>query len=144
TLASALDGVTFDPSIVARDRRQGVFQQGFLEFSDRMVARYRLETGAQMLRRHADLFARIERQYGVPGPVLVAFWGLESDFGTNMGKLPILRALATLAYDCRRPQFFRPQLIDALRVAERGDLRPSEMLGDWAGELGHTQFTPSD
>jgi lytic murein transglycosylase len=144
TLAEALDGVTFDPSIVARDRRQGVFQQSFLEFSDRMVARYRLETGAQMLRRYADLFARIEHQYGVPGPVIVAFWGLESDFGTNMGKLPILRALATLAYDCRRPEFFRPQLIDALRVAERGDLPPSEMLGDWAGELGHTQFTPSD
>jgi len=74
----------------------------------------------------------------------VAFWGLESDFGSNNGKFPILRSVATLAYDCRRPQFFRTQLIDALRIIERGDLRASEMVGDWAGELGPLQFTPSD
>jgi lytic murein transglycosylase len=141
---AALNGLTFDPAVVRRDHGQGVFQQSFLQFSDRMAAGYRIQGGAAMIKRHADLFARIEKQYGVPAPVITAFWALESDFGSNNGKYPILRAVATLAYDCRRPQFFRTQLIDALRIVQRGDLRPSEMIGDWAGELGPLQFTPSD
>jgi len=143
TLA-ALNGVAFDPAVVRRDHGQGVFQQSFLQFSDRMAAAYRIQQGAAMLKRHADLFARVEKQYGVPGAVLAAYWGLESDFGTNNGKYPILRAVATLGYDCRRSQFFRTQLIDALRIIQRGDLRASDMIGDWAGELGPLQFTPSD
>ena len=141
---SALNGLAFDPAIVRRDHGQGVFQQSFLQFSDRMAAAYRIQGGIAMIKRHADLFARIEKQYGVPAPVITAFWALESDFGANNGKYPILRAVATLAYDCRRPQFFRTQLIDALRIIQRGDLRASEMIGDWAGELGPLQFTPSD
>jgi len=141
---AALNGLVFDPSIVRRDHGQGVFQQSFLQFSDRMAAAYRIQQGGVMIKRHADLFARIEKQYGVPAPVITAFWALESDFGTNNGKYPILRAVATLAYDCRRPEFFRTQLIDALRIVQRGDLRASEMIGDWAGELGPLQFTPSD
>ena len=141
---AALNGLAFDPSIVRRDHGQGVFQQSFLQFSDRMAAGYRIQGGIAMIKRHADLFARIEKQYGVPAPVITAFWALESDFGSNNGKYPILRAVATLAYDCRRPQFFRTQLIDALRIIQRGDLRASEMIGDWAGELGPLQFTPSD
>jgi lytic murein transglycosylase len=141
---AALNGLVFDPAIVRRDHGQGVFQQSFLQFSDRMAAAYRIQQGGVMIKRHADLFARIEKQYGVPAPVITAFWALESDFGTNNGKYPILRAVATLAYDCRRPDFFRTQLIDALRIVQRGDLRASEMIGDWAGELGPLQFTPSD
>jgi lytic murein transglycosylase len=141
---SALNGISFDPAVVRRDHGQGVFQQSFLQFSDRMAAGYRIQGGIAMIKRHADLFARIEKQYGVPAPVITAFWALESDFGSNNGKYPILRAVATLAYDCRRPQFFRTQLIDALRIIQRGDLRASEMIGDWAGELGPLQFTPSD
>ena len=141
---AALNGLAFDPAVVRRDHGQGVFQQSFLQFSDRMAAGYRIQGGIAMIKRHADLFARIEKQYGVPAPVITAFWALESDFGSNNGKYPILRAVATLAYDCRRPQFFRTQLIDALRIIQRGDLRASEMIGDWAGELGPLQFTPSD
>jgi lytic murein transglycosylase len=76
--------------------------------------------------------------------VLVAFWGLESDFGANFGNYKILSAIATLAYDCRRPDFFRTQLFDALRIIERGDQRVDEMIGDWAGEFGGMQFTASD
>jgi lytic murein transglycosylase len=144
TIASALDGLSYDESIVRRDHAQGVFQQSFLQFSDRMVSSDRLARGARSIKQHAALFARIEQQYGVPAPVLVAFWGLESDFGTNNGKFSVLRSVATLAYDCRRPDFFRTQLIDALRIVQRGDLRASEMIGDWAGELGPLQFTPSD
>lgn len=141
---STLNGVTFDQSIVNRDRAQGVFSQTFLEFSDRMVSSYRLETGARLLRDNAQLFARIEQQYGVPGPVIVAFWALETDFGANTGDVPIIPALATMAFDCRRPTEFRPQLLDALRLIDRGDLTAAQMVGAWAGELGQTQFRPSE
>lgn len=144
TIASALPEMTFDAAIVRRDRGQGVFQQSFLQFSDRMASNDRMQRGIRAIKTHEALFRKIEQQYGVPAPVLAAFWGLESDFGTNNGNFPILRAVTTLAYDCRRPDFFRRQLIDALRIIERGDLRASEMIGDWAGELGAMQFTPSD
>ena len=90
------------------------------------------------------MFARIEQQYGVPAPVIVSFWGLESDFGANMGNYHSLSSLASLAYDCRRSDRFRAQLFDALRLIERGDLRPEEMMGSWAGELGQTQMMPSE
>jgi lytic murein transglycosylase len=144
TIESALDGLTFDPEIVRRDHGQGVFQQSFLQFSGRMASSDRIVEGKRRIQKYAGLFARIEQQYGVPAPVLVSFWGLESDFGTNNGKFSILRSIATLAYDCRRPEFFRPQLMDALRIIDRGDLSASDMIGDWAGELGGMQITPSD
>ncbi|HLN11248.1 MAG TPA: lytic murein transglycosylase, partial [Xanthobacteraceae bacterium] len=143
-LATALPQMTYDAGIVRRDHGQGVFQQNFLQFSDRMVSRDRLSRGPQMMQRYAPLFAKVEKQYGVPPQVLTAFWALESDFGADNGKFSILRAVATLAYDCRRPDFFRTQLFDALRILERGDLTSAEMIGDWAGELGPLQFTPSD
>jgi lytic murein transglycosylase len=143
TLGSALNGVEFDPGIVARDHRQGVFRQSFEQFSGRMISAYRMQKGSSLLKRHAGLFARIEEQFGVPGPVLVAIWGLETDFGADSGKLPTLRSLATLAYDCRRSDMFRAELLDALRIIERGDMNPAEMRGAWAGEIGQTQFMPS-
>ncbi len=143
-ISAALDQVSFDPGVIRRDRGQGVFQQSFLQFSGRMVSNNRLVVGARMMKRHEALFAKIERQFGVPAPVIVAFWGLESDFGSNNGKFSVIRSLATLAYDCRRADFFRPQLMDALRVIQRGDLRVDEMIGDWAGELGPLQITASD
>jgi lytic murein transglycosylase len=91
------------------------------------------------------LFQRVEQRFGVPAPVLVAFWGLESDFGATagMGKLSVLPSITTLAYDCRRPEMFRPELIAALQLIDRGDLSPAEMIGSWAGELGQTQFLPT-
>jgi lytic murein transglycosylase len=143
TIARSLDGITFDQSVVNADRRQRVFSQSFLEFSDRMVAQYRLDQGAKLLRQYSSTFSRIEQRYGVPGPVLASFWGLETDFGANIGKGSTLRSLASLAYDCRRPEVFRPQLLSALRIVERGDLQPHQMIGPWAGELGQTQFLPS-
>jgi len=141
---AGLAGVTLDPAILKRDHGQGVFQQTFLQFSDRMVSSDRLSRGAKLLQTHAALLKRIEAEYGVPGPVLVAFWGLETDFGSDMGKYRAPTAVATLAYDCRRSDMFRAELIDLMRIVERGDMKPSEMIGDWAGELGHLMFTPSD
>jgi lytic murein transglycosylase len=143
-LAEASSDLTFDPAIIRRDQGQAVFNLTFLQFSDRLVGGYRVPRGRAELKKHAAIFAKVEKAYGVPGPVLVAFWGLESDFGAMFGKYKILTALTTLAYDCRRPDFFRDQLISALRIVQRGDQRVSDMIGDWAGEFGGMQFTATD
>jgi lytic murein transglycosylase len=143
TIAKALDGATFDQSIVARDRRQSVFSQTFLEFAGRMVNQNRLDHGANNLRKYASTFERIEQQWGVPGPVIAAFWGLETDYGANIGDLPTINSLVAMAYDCRRPERFRGELIAALKIIDRGDLAHHEMVGPWAGELGQLQFLPS-
>ena len=143
TISAALDGMTFDPGVVARDRKQSFFAQSFKSFSAKLISQNRLQNGVAKLKQHRELLAKVEQQYGVPGPVIVAFWALESDFGAGMGDLSVLRSLATLAYDCRRPEMFRGELMDALRIIDRGDLTPGEMIGSWAGELGQTQFLPS-
>lgn len=141
---SALNGITYDKRVIAYDRKQAVFAQSFLVFAGRMVNKGRFNRGRQMIKQHASLFRRIEERFGVPAPVLTAFWGLETDFGGFQGDFSTIRSLATLAYDCRRPELFRPQLLDALRLVEHGDLDIEEMKGAWAGELGQTQFLPSD
>jgi lytic murein transglycosylase len=141
-ITSGLSGVTLDQGILSRDRSQKVFNQSFEEFSGRMVPP-RLSRGSNMMKQYGSVLARIEEAYGVPGEVLVAIWGLETDFGVNLGKFPTMRSLATLAYDCRRAEMFRGELLDALRIIERGDLTPAEMRGAWAGEIGQTQFMPS-
>ena len=141
-IASGLSGVTLDRTILARDHSQQVFSQSFEEFSGRMVPP-RLARGVNMMKHYGSVLTRIEQRYGVPGEVLVAIWGLETDYGVNIGKFPTFRSLATLAYDCRRSEMFRAELMDALRIVERGDLAPSEMRGAWAGEIGQTQFMPS-
>ena len=140
---SALNNITYDPAIIARDHSQSVFQQSFEQFSGRMVSPDRLRKGANMIKRYGSILERIEDRYGAPAEVLVAIWGLESDYGVNQGKYPTLRSLATLTYDCRRSEKFRTELLDALRIIERGDLTPTEMIGAWAGEIGQTQFLPS-
>jgi lytic murein transglycosylase len=141
-IAAGLNGVTLDQAVLSRDRSQRVFNQSFEEFSGRMVPP-RLGRGANMMKQYGSVLARIEQSYGVPGEVLVAIWGLETDFGANIGKFSTIRSLATLAYDCRRSETFRAELMDALRIVERGDLSPQEMRGAWAGEIGQTQFMPS-
>jgi lytic murein transglycosylase len=142
-IASALDGVTFDPGIIARDRRQGFFSQSFLDFSDKLATRNRYDNARRQIEKHKAIFARAEKDYGVPPAVIAALWALESDFGSGMGNLPVLRSLVTLAYDCRRGEYFRGNLLDALRIIEKGDLTPPQMVGSWAGELGQTQFLPT-
>jgi lytic murein transglycosylase len=142
-IAASLDGVTPDPAVLSRDRRQGVFTQTFEQFSGRMISPDRMRKGTAHLARQAAMFDRIERQFGVPGPVLVAIWGLETDFGVNQGKYSIIRSVATLAHDCRRPDKFRAELFDTLRIVDGGDMTPAELRGDWAGEIGQTQFLPS-
>jgi lytic murein transglycosylase len=142
TIASALGGMTLDQGIIARDRRQSFFSQSFLDFSDKLV-RGRPDSGRRKVAQRKAIFEAAEKQYGVPASVITAFWALESDFGTGMGNLPVLRSLTALAYDCRRGEMFRGELLAALKIIDRGDLRPEEMIGSWAGELGQTQFLPT-
>jgi lytic murein transglycosylase len=143
-VAAASPDLTLDPAVLKRDRSQSVFAMSFLKFSDRLISKNRMQHGVAQMKKYGALFARIERDFGVPAPVLTAFWGLESDFSANFGKFNILRSLTTLAYDCRRADFFRTQLMDALRIVQRGDQRVEDMDGDWAGEFGGMQVTASD
>jgi lytic murein transglycosylase len=143
-IAAASPYMVFDQRIINIDRGQRFFAQTFLEMSDKMLPAYRLQTGAAKIKQHQAIFAREEKEFGVPAPVITAFWGLESDFGAGQGKDQAIKSLATLAYDCRRSDMFRGHLLDALRLIERGDLRPEEMIGSWAGELGQTQMMPSE
>lgn len=145
TIQSALGGVTLDQGIISRDRHQSFFSQTFIDFSSKLATKNRLVNGIANVRKYGDVFARAEKEYGVPPAVIAAFWALESDFGSapGMGKHGVLRSLATLAYDCRRGEMFRGELMAALKIIDRGDLTPQEMTGSWAGELGQTQFLPS-
>ena len=142
-IGEAAPYLVYDQGIVNRDRGQRVFGQVFTEFSGRMAAPYRMQQGQAHIRTYAAAFARAEKEYGVPPAVIAAFWGLESDFGANMGNLPTLRSLVSLAYDCRRSERFIGETIAALKIIDRGDLTPEEMIGSWAGELGQTQFLPT-
>ncbi|MBX3568414.1 MAG: lytic murein transglycosylase [Rhizobiaceae bacterium] len=140
---AALASADIDTRVLARDRGQVVFTQTFNEFSGRMISDYRLKHGVANLKKYADVFARAEADYGVPGPVIAAFWALETDFGAGMGDFNSLNALVTLAHDCRRPQLFRPQIVPLLTLIDRGDL-PADVKGAWAGEIGQTQMLPTD
>ena len=142
TANAALKGLTYDPKVIRADRNQKQFKQSFEQFSGRMIPP-RVKRAKSMLSKHASTLDRIEKQYGVPAEVVVAIWGLETDFGAVKGSSSTLRSLATLAYDCRRGDFFTGQLVDALRIIERGDLSPAQMRGGLHGELGQTQFLPS-
>ncbi|MBR0903997.1 lytic murein transglycosylase [Bradyrhizobium liaoningense] len=142
-LAEAAPYLTYDQSIVNRDRGQRVFGQVFTEFSRNRASEGAARNAQARIKMHAAAFARAEKEYGVPPAVIAAFWGLESSFGAELGKLHTLPSLVSLAYDCRRSEMFQKETIAALKIIDRGDLSPSEMIGSWAGELGQTQFLPT-
>jgi membrane-bound lytic murein transglycosylase B len=139
---ATLSGLTPDPQVISLDRRQGHFKKSFEEFGLPRIAQ-RFGKAKGLMQQHASLLSRIEQQYGVPGSVVIAIWGLETDFGAVQGRQSVLRSLATLAHDCRRTERFQNELLDALRILDRGDLSAQEMRGAWAGELGQTQFLAS-
>ena len=144
-IAQALGGVQQDMGVLAFDRRQrGTFTKTFEQYVSTRVGSGRINGGRAMLQRYAPLLASIEAKYGVPRQILVAIWGLETDFGKgDMGKLPVFRVLATMAHDCRRTELFQGELLAALKIVQRGDLPLREMIGAYAGEIGQTQFLPS-
>ncbi len=136
--------MTYDRTVVRLDRSQRSFKLSFEEFYARRVGAALIRRGRALMQRHGATLDRIEKRFGVPAPVLIAIWGLETNYGADTsGRFSILRSLATLAYDCRRSAFFTGHLLDALRIVERGDMTPAELRGGWAGEIGQMQFLPS-
>jgi lytic murein transglycosylase len=144
-ISQALGGVTQDPAVLSFDRRQrGTFNKTFEQYVSTRVGPGRINMGRQMLQRHGSLLSRIEQQFGVPPQIVVAIWGLESDFGKgDIGKMPVIRTLATMAHDCRRTELFQGELLAALKIVQRGDLPLRDLIGAFAGEIGQTQFLPS-
>ncbi len=133
-----------DPKVLRFDRAQGVFRQTFLEFSQRSISASRLRIGGQKRDQYASVFARAQREYGVPSEVILAFWALETDYGAVQGDFNTVSALATLAHDCRRPELFRPELFAAIALTAQGDISPTTTTGAWAGEIGMVQMLPED
>ncbi len=141
---SSLDGLKLDTATIAFDRKvRASFKGSFEQFAAKRVTQARLSRASAYLKSHASLFQRIEQQFGVPGPVLVAIWGMETDFGAVTGSKPILPGLASLAYDCRRTDLFQRELMAALTIIDRGDMGAAELRGAGHGEIGQTQFLPS-
>lgn len=140
----AVADMRLDQKVLAADRAQGVFAQTWQEFATRMVNDYRLKQGRANLERYAETFDAVREETGVPAPVIASFWGLETDYGAVLGDYDTLAALATLAHDCRRPALFRPHLMAAIEIVDRGYLKPGEMEGAWAGEIGQTQLLPEE
>lgn len=143
TFDEAFEGVQPLERVLESDRKQPEFTRTFWSYLDRGVNDKRIARGRALLVEHADLLAEMERRYGVQPRFLVAFWGLESNFGDYTGKIPVIAALATLAYDPRRADFFRAQLLYALEILEAGHIAPETMKGSWAGAMGQLQFIPS-
>jgi lytic murein transglycosylase len=142
---NAFAGLTPDPAVLSFDRRQrGTFRKSFEDYAATRVVPARINRARSLMARNAALLSRIEHQFGVPATLLMAIWTLESDNGTgDMGKLPVVRTLATLAHDCRRTELFQGELIAALQILQRGDLPLRDLIGAYAGEIGQTQFLPS-
>jgi len=143
TLERAFEGVEPLPEVVELDRRQPEGRLSFVEYRDRVVSDARIEKGRRLLAKHRDRLAGIEGRYGVPAEIIVALWGIESSFGAFKGRFPVIASLATLAHDGRRADFFRKELLSALRIVEAGDIAPEDMDGSWAGAMGQAQFMPS-
>ncbi|QQA42641.1 lytic murein transglycosylase [Pelagovum pacificum] len=143
TLDAALDGISYQPEIIDRDRNQAEFVRPIWEYLDTAVSANRVTEGRAAMAAQADLLAALEQRYGVDRDVVVAIWGLESHFGTFRGETPIIPALASLSFDSRRGAFFEGQLLAALRILQNGDTSPANMTGSWAGAMGHTQFMPT-
>lgn len=139
----AMADARYNPEVIRLDGRQSEFTKPVWEYLDGAMSESRISTGRQMAARHASTLGAIERRYGVDREVVLAVWGMESNFGANRGSTRIVPALATLAYDGRRGAFFQEQLIAALRIIQAGDVDSQHMLGSWAGAMGHTQFMPT-
>jgi len=139
----AFAGVSLDPSVVAADRSQPEFSRPIWEYLDGAISPTRVRRGQGLLSQYSDVLTRIEQRYGVDRQALVAVWGMESSFGDIQGNKSVIRSLATLAYEGRRPTFAQDQLIAALQILQNGDITPERMLGSWAGAMGQTQFIPT-
>ncbi|MGM0560294.1 MAG: lytic murein transglycosylase [Pseudomonadota bacterium] len=129
--------------VIELDRSQPEFTLSFWRYMSNAVNDRRIEEGRDLLEQHRPLLQEVEQRYGVQPRFLVAFWGLETNYGATFGDFPVISSLATLAYDERRSAFFREELLHALKILDSGDISPERMEGSWAGAMGHLQFMPS-
>ncbi len=143
TARTALGSARYLPRVVELDRNQPEFKLTFQQYLDRVIPQSRVNKARALYRQNRALLQQIEQRFQVPGHVVVALWGIESDFGNRMGGFPIISALATLTYDGRRRKFFQAELIHALRILDEGHITLSNMKGSWAGAMGQVQFMPS-
>ena len=143
TLDAVLTGIEPIERVIELDNRQPEFTETFLNYLDARVTPQRITKGRELLQKHHALLAQTENQYGVPPRYIMAFWGMETNFGGYLGNHPTVNALATLAYNPRRGSFFRTQTLDALRILDQGHVTPEQMKGSWAGAMGQLQFMPS-
>ncbi len=143
TLDAALGRAGFLPGVIERDRNQAEVDRSLQDYLALTVDDERVSVGRAKMRQHAAVLAEVEARFGVEKHVVAAIWGVESRYGARMGDIPVISALATLAFDGRRGQFFEQQLIAALRILQNGDITVDRMTGSWAGAMGHTQFIPT-
>lgn len=143
TISQTLDGIGYDRNIIRLDRNQKSFKLSFEQFYARRVSPQLISRGRQRMAQHRATLDRMEKRFGVPAEIVIAIWGLETNYGADRGQgKSIVQSLATLSYDCRRSAFFEPQLLAALRIVQNGDMSASQLRGGWAGEIGQTQFLP--
>ena len=133
-----------DPAVLRADRKQGVFQIPFVDFSRRLISNDRINRGRSNAKKYDSIFDQVEAKYGVDRGVLLAFWAFETDYGAFQGDFNTANALVTLAHDCRRPELFRPQVLAAMELYARGNFAPASTTGAWAGEIGMVQMLPRD
>lgn len=143
TINNSLAKAKLNTQVLELDRKQPEFTTSFADYFNRRVTTQRVNQGRDLLEKHRDLLTRIEKEYGVPAPYLLAFWGLETNYGGYFGNIPVIDSLATLACDARRSNFFTIELMNALRILDEGAIAPNKMIGSWAGAMGHVQFMPS-
>src|SRR5262249_48741696 len=143
TLDAALQGVSPIARVLELDRKQPEVTLTFDQYIERVVPQSRVDRARERYVQHRPLLDEVSQRYGVQPRFIVALWGMESDFGQQTGGFSVVAALATLAYDGRRASFFRRELLDALKILDRGDITPAAMKGSWAGAMGQSQFMPS-
>lgn len=143
TLDRAFRGQGFLPGVIERDRNQTEFKRSLEDYIAIVAPEDKVQFGRGAYARQRAALEQVEARYGVPAKILAAIWGVESYFGTKRGKIPVISATSTLAWEGRRGRFFESNLMDALRIVQTGDARPEQLVGSWAGAMGHTQLIPN-
>ena len=144
TLKKAFKDVHLNQRVLELDRRQPEFTRTFWQYFNRAVTDWRIQTGQELYEKYRPQLREVTRKYGIPGRFLIAFWGMETNFGGYTGNTPIIESLATLSYDPRRSEFFQKELMAALKIIQEGNIKPEQMKGSWAGAMGQCQFMPSN
>lgn len=143
TFDTAFENVKLNSRVIKADNKQAEFSREIWDYLDTATSPKRITNGKENLSNYLNTLREIEFKYRVDAEVVLAIWGLESSYGKRMGDINIIEALATLAFDGRREKFGKQQLLEALKIIQRGDITPDKMMGSWAGAMGHTQFIPT-